>query len=218
MMENTPQILVVDDDVRMCESLRFLLRRNGYEISTANSGRQAQALLVQKTFDIAILDVVLPDANGHQLMEHVLSCAPDTKVIMITGYCCITTASEALSKGAYSYVKKPFEYDEFLQIIQSALSQEALKQEKGRCYKRSAQVEIIVSQKTIDRTNLCEKNFSCLKGEKGDMCEIIYTVGESTLITLCGSKPFCPYCKIFVDIQGICFCPTRIEIYKKYGI
>ncbi len=84
-MQYSPRILIADDEPRFCESLRLLLNGQGYQISTTTSGFEAQNLLSNHQFDLALLDLVIPDMDGHQLMEYINRFCPDTLVIVITG-------------------------------------------------------------------------------------------------------------------------------------
>ena len=121
-MSSRPMILIVDDDLRICDSLKLLLSWQDYVVSTANSGPEALNILSQKAFDIVILDIVLSGINNHQIMENISNCALDTAVIQITGNGTFESASEALKKGAYNYIEIPFEYDTLLKTVQNALN------------------------------------------------------------------------------------------------
>ena len=125
------KILVVDDEPRICESLKYLLSsQENYEIFTANSGQAALELFSQYEFDVVLLDIVMPDISGHQLMDHINSLHQDIHVIVITGNASLDSAVSALRKGAYDYIRKPFEYDELLITVQNAVNQKKLKSEK----------------------------------------------------------------------------------------
>ena len=128
-MAFSPRILIVDDEHRMCESLRMLLGKQGYEIHTAATGKEAQTILASRQFDVAILDMVMPDTDGHQLMDLINENSPDTYVIVITGYTSLDFAIGALKRGAYDYVKKPFEYEELISTVKNALKEKRLKNE-----------------------------------------------------------------------------------------
>jgi DNA-binding NtrC family response regulator len=121
-MAGRPRVLIVNDDLRICDSLKLLLSWQGYEISTANSGQVALNILSKDAFDIVILDIVLSDINAHQIMEHISNCTLDTSVILITGNGTLESASEALKKGAYNYIEIPFKYDKLLKTVQNALN------------------------------------------------------------------------------------------------
>jgi two-component system, cell cycle sensor histidine kinase and response regulator CckA len=129
-MRHNPTILIADDEPRFCESLKFLLGSQGYQIRTTTSGLEAQDLLSSHQFDLALLDLVIPDMDGHQLMEHINHHHPETLVIIITGNASLDSAVRALKNGAYDYLRKPFEYEELLTTVQNALTQKRLKSEK----------------------------------------------------------------------------------------
>ena len=128
-MAFSPKILIVDDEPRMCESLRKLLGGKGYEVYTAGSGSEAQALLQDRRFDVALVDMLMPDTDGHQLMDLINEKSPDTDVIVITGDTSLESAIGALKRGAYDYVRKPFEFQELLTTIENALKQKRLTKE-----------------------------------------------------------------------------------------
>jgi two-component system cell cycle sensor histidine kinase/response regulator CckA len=130
-MQTAPKILIVDDEPRMCESLRLLLGKQGYDIQTATSGNEALGLISHESFDLALLDLVMPDMDGHQLMDQINSNFPDTIVIVITGHASLDSAVWALRRGAYDYLRKPFEYEELIKRVQNAIHQKQLTSEKA---------------------------------------------------------------------------------------
>ena len=128
-MSPTPKILIVDDDPRMCDSLKVLLSADNYEVQTGNSGQEAIELLNNNVFDIVLLDIVMPEIDGYQVLDHIGSRTPDTLVIVITGFASIESSVEALRRGAYDYIRKPFEPEELLKRVQNALNQKKLRYE-----------------------------------------------------------------------------------------
>ncbi|MBW2129421.1 MAG: response regulator [Deltaproteobacteria bacterium] len=135
-MSRAPDILVVDDEPRMCESLAYLLNTREYRVSTAHCGRDAIDLLSRGEFDLALLDIHLPDMMGHEIMDHINAHCPETVVIVITGNANLDSAVAALRRGAYDYLRKPFEFDELLRTVENALNQKRLKREKDSIHKR----------------------------------------------------------------------------------
>jgi PAS domain S-box-containing protein len=135
-MSNNPKILIADDEPRFCESLRLLLDGHGYDIHTSTSGGEAQQLLSIHQFDIALLDLAIPDVDGLQLMDYINLHCPNTSIIVITGNSSLDAAVSALRKGAYDYIRKPFAYEELLTTIQNALNQKKLEQEKDEIHKK----------------------------------------------------------------------------------
>ncbi len=129
-MSYDPKILIVDDEPQICDSLKILLSRQGYEITTVNSGKKALEILESSSFDLLLLDMVIPDLSGFEIMDHINSRGYDLLIIVITGNASIESAVKALKKGAYDYLRKPFEYEELLRRVGNALNQQRLGYEK----------------------------------------------------------------------------------------
>ena len=131
-MWRSPKIIVVDDEIRICKSLAYLLKSKDYEVTTAACGQDALASADQIAFDLAVLDIHLPDIFGTELIEKIKVRNPDISVIVITGDANLDSALAALRCGAYDYLRKPFELEEFLRTVENALNQKALKREKDK--------------------------------------------------------------------------------------
>ena len=129
-MSHTDSILIVDDDPRFCDSLKVLLSNQGYQIQTSNSGKEAVEYLANNSYDLVLLDVVIPDMDGHQIMDFINSKSPETLVIVITGHASTESAIESLRRGAYDYLRKPFEPEELLKTVENTLNRKRLEKEK----------------------------------------------------------------------------------------
>jgi two-component system KDP operon response regulator KdpE len=117
-------ILVVDDEAAERITLGEVLRLEGYQVKLAASGEEALAWTRQGAqFDLAILDLRLPGVDGLQVLDGVRRVAPETIVILITGYGTLETAVEALRKGAYDFLLKPCPVEEVLTAVRRALSE-----------------------------------------------------------------------------------------------
>ncbi|MBI4776088.1 MAG: response regulator [Deltaproteobacteria bacterium] len=127
-----PKILVVDDDPLMCGSLKELLTRQGYEVTACTSGREALELISRVSFDLALLDIVIPDISGYGVMDYIQRHSPQTLVVTITGYVSVESVLEVLRRGAYDYLKKPFELEELLKVIENATNHKRLESERKR--------------------------------------------------------------------------------------
>jgi two-component system response regulator PilR (NtrC family) len=123
------RILVVDDEASMRQLMEIALSKEGYQVTGADSARQAREMFAERSFDLVISDIKLPDLSGVEVLRHVRETAPDTPVIMITAYASTDTAVEALRLGAADYVTKPFKIDELKIIIKSHLEKKRLKEE-----------------------------------------------------------------------------------------
>lgn len=120
------KIIVVDDEKGMCHILNRVLTDQGYDVKTANSGEEALDILEQESFDAAMLDIRMPGMSGLELLEHIHKDSPDTSVVMMTAFGTIETAVNAMKKGAYEYITKPFNNDEVIHIINNALERKLL--------------------------------------------------------------------------------------------
>jgi PAS domain S-box-containing protein len=120
-MHEPPKILIVDDESRFSYSLKQILAPGGYEIHIAANGRSALKSLARSNFDVVLLDVILPDLSGYQLIDW--SCGPDPQplFIIMTGDASLETAVEAIRKGAVDYLRKPFAPEELIAALEKAL-------------------------------------------------------------------------------------------------
>lgn len=130
-MQNKPQfkILVVDDETKVCESIKILLLRKGFDVYTANSVKESIKISEEILFDLFLIDKNLSGDDGFALMDYLLQKHPDIPFIMMTGNASIDSAVLALRKGAYDYLRKPFKYEELVNIVSRALAQKQLKDE-----------------------------------------------------------------------------------------
>jgi two-component system, NtrC family, response regulator PilR len=130
MTENTPHIMVVDDELSMREVLELMLSKEGYKITCAENGRTAIELLEKDQYDLILCDIKLGDISGLDVLQASKKGNPDTVVILISAYASTETAVEAMNAGAYDYVPKPFDKDELLHTISKALDLKTIEQEK----------------------------------------------------------------------------------------
>ena len=121
-----PRVLAVDDDATARRNLVLALAREGCEVVTAASGREALELLEAREFDVLLTDLHLGQSDGMELLERVRARWPDTRVVVITGYASIPSAVEAVKKGAFQYLAKPFAIEELRSIVRRALEGRAL--------------------------------------------------------------------------------------------
>ena len=128
-MEGKKRILLVDDEKRFVDSLHGILSHYEYECAIAYNGSHAIQCLSREEFDIALLDVDLPDISGCAVAEFIQQSCRHTAVIMLTGMATVTTAVEAMKKGAYDFLSKPVNPDSLLNVLDKALQHNRLKRE-----------------------------------------------------------------------------------------
>jgi two-component system, NtrC family, response regulator HydG len=125
-------LLIVDDELIVRDSLGKWFREEGYDVSTADSAHEALSLVAEKQFDLALVDIKMPGTDGVELQARMKEVAPDTLVIIMTGYASVETAVAALKNGAYDYVTKPFDPDDIAHTIQNALAHKRAEREVVR--------------------------------------------------------------------------------------
>lgn len=116
-----PRILVVDDEEIVRKNLEHILKKEDYIVITANSGVDALEKLDTTDFDVIITDLKMKKVNGIGVLEKAKSKYPDTQIIMITGYATVDSAIEAIKRGAFHYISKPFELDEVRSTVKLAI-------------------------------------------------------------------------------------------------
>ena len=127
-MTTTITILVADDEKPIREGCDRLLTGKGYRVVTAENGRDALDILSKTPVDIILLDLKMPVMGGEEVLEIVRAQYPDVPVIIITGHGTVDTAVECMKKGAYDFVAKPFQVDQFLLTINRAADKKKLEQ------------------------------------------------------------------------------------------
>ena len=114
-------ILIVDDEKNYPLILSAVLQEEGYETLTANSGREALDILIQSDVDLVLTDMKMPKMDGIELLEHIKENDPELPVIMMTAYGTVEKAVEAMQKGAYSYILKPFDNQQLVLYVNKAI-------------------------------------------------------------------------------------------------
>jgi two-component system response regulator PilR (NtrC family) len=114
-------ILVVDDEPSIRECLQIMLKREGYDVSCAEDGREAITLFEKNHFDVVLADIRMPKATGFEVLNRIKELSPTTRVIMITAHASFESAVESMKEGAYDYIAKPFNVDEVKRTVSNAL-------------------------------------------------------------------------------------------------
>jgi signal transduction histidine kinase len=133
MKEEKTKILVVDDEKVVREGCHRVLTGRGYDVLTAENGQVAMDLLGKDAVDIILLDLKMPVMSGEEVLEKTRARYPEIPVIIITGHGTVDTAVECMKQGAYDFITKPFQVDQFLLTINRAAEKRRL-EEKARLY------------------------------------------------------------------------------------
>ncbi len=155
--QETPNILVVDDDRSMREFLEILLTGEGYNVTLADNGESGCNAIDQNNFDLVVTDIRMKGLNGLDVLRKAKAKNPDTMVVMISAFATADTAVEAMKEGAYDYIPKPFKVKEFKNIVKDTL----------------ASRKISTTEKAIDHTSSQYRfYFDCLIGESPQMKKV----------------------------------------------
>jgi DNA-binding NtrC family response regulator len=117
-------ILVVDDDADVRKTLSSILSEEGYSVVTAENGRQATKISEKSRFDMALIDIKLPDMEGTELLQRLKQNQPHMAKIIITGFPTLENAMETVNEGADGYILKPFDVQKLLEMIRKHLKRE----------------------------------------------------------------------------------------------
>ncbi len=178
-MNKKPRILIVDDEPRICNSIKALLHTQGYDAQTCHNGHEAISLLEKDSFDLILQDIFMEGMDGFMVLDEIKKQNIEIPVIMMTGNASTKTAVKAMRIGANDYLKKPFEPDELFSLIKSTL------------YQRRMEIENIAITKKL---NASEKKFRNLVESSNDWIYEInskgfYTYASPQVKDILGYKP-----------------------------
>jgi len=124
------KILIVDDEANMRLVLKTMLKKEGYDVATAENGLEALNVLKEGDIAAVVTDLRMPGLDGMGLLERAAEEHPSIPVIMITAHGTVATAVDAMKKGAFDYITKPFEQEELKRVVRKALHTSALNEEE----------------------------------------------------------------------------------------
>ena len=125
-MDKKESILVVDDDQSTCKLLSLIFKKRGYQIETASTGEDAIEKARTRFFNLALLDIKLPDMEGVELLAPLKGMHPEMEIIMVTAHASLETAIYALNRGAALYITKPLNMEEVLSTVKGVLEKQRL--------------------------------------------------------------------------------------------
>jgi DNA-binding NtrC family response regulator len=123
------KILIIDDEEVVLDSCKLVLEPAGFKITTASNGTAGLALVPELDPDLIFVDLKMPGISGFDVLEHLHATDPNRVAIVITGYATVSSAVEAMKKGAYDFLPKPFTPDELRLIARRGLERHRLRQE-----------------------------------------------------------------------------------------
>ncbi len=154
-MEYKAKILIIDDEQIALKNLEHVMQKEGYAVTGTQRGPNALKLLEDQWFDVVLTDLKMEKVDGIQILKKSKELYPDTEVIMITGYATIESAIEAIKKGAYDYITKPFKLEEVRKVVKEAIEKVRLKREnaqlRSELEKFEGKVKIITQSPILQR-------------------------------------------------------------------
>ncbi len=158
--------LVIDDDKTMLDLMKFQLKAEGFDVRAADCGEKGLSYVAENEFDIILTDLNLPDIDGIEMVRRCKEFAPNTEIIMVTGFGSVEKAIEATKAGAFYYVEKPVEFEELLILIEKAVDRkkqtEEIKELRDKLSSRTSYEGVIGGSRAMQ-----------------DIFEIIESVAES---------------------------------------
>jgi two-component system response regulator AtoC len=162
---NPLHLLIIDDEENMLHMLSAFLQKEGFSVITACNGREGVACLARHDFDCILCDLKMPEMDGLQFLEEARRRGTDAAIIMMSAYATVDTAVEAMKKGAYDFITKPFRIDEILCILAKVGERELLKRENSRL---KLEVEELRGR----------KGFPDTVGESPAICSVLNLAGK----------------------------------------
>jgi len=144
-----PQILVVDDEPRHCNSLREFLTQAGYQVHIAGSAEQACELAAGAPMNAILLDIRLPGMDGLSAVERLRQLAPDAPVIIMTAFGTLETASNAVKAGVFEYLVKPFSLKDLKSVLSRALEPKPARTLVAHAQSRAAGTELVIGRSPV---------------------------------------------------------------------
>ncbi|MEM3010437.1 MAG: response regulator [Candidatus Bathyarchaeia archaeon] len=154
-MAENPRILIVDDDENIRKVLTTILEEEGYKVDTAENAKKAIEKTKRNFYNLALIDIRLPDMEGIELLTRMKDTTPRMRKIIITGYPTLQNAIEAVNRGADAYILKPFDMDKVLATIKEQLR----KQMEEKRYSQEKVVEFIETRvKELETEKIVKKS------------------------------------------------------------
>lgn len=159
-MTPVQNILVIDDEANICEGIKRALKPQGFQVESASSGQEGLEKVRQGGFGLVLLDVMMPDTSGIDLIPAIHAHDPDIVCIVITGYATVELAIRAIKQGAYNFLTKPFSVDELTLAVNQGIEHQRLTLESRRLQAAEAESRRLAEEKTrLEELDKAKKQF-----------------------------------------------------------
>lgn len=159
-MSEKSRILVIDDEIGICEGVKRALELEGFQVKIALDGKSGLALVKENGFDLVLLDVKMPEISGLDLIGMIHQIDPEIICIMITGYATVEMAVSAIKQGAYDFLTKPFSVDILLLAVNQGLERRILSLEAKRTARVKEEMQKLAEEKTrLEELDKAKKEF-----------------------------------------------------------
>ncbi len=135
------KVLVVDDDIQVCKTVSMILQEHGYHVQSFSQPRQALSSVRKSAFDIALVDIKMPDLSGLELVDRMKAEDPRIALVVMTAYPDVQTAAETMRLGARDYITKPFREEQLLSAV------ERIAHEVGLIYTNEQELNRLIGQR-----------------------------------------------------------------------
>ena len=150
-------ILIIDDKVHLCETLTQTFEQQGYQALYATNGQEAVGLFSRNHIHVVLLDIMLGEENGIDVLKQLLSLRRNIPVIMITGYASIETAVQSIKLGAFDYVKKPLDFEQLIKVVEKAIQISHLSEENQQLRNQLIELSPRVITQNAEMFEVCNK-------------------------------------------------------------
>ena len=197
-MNKKGNVLVVDDEVSICEGCKKILLKEGLYVDTAKDGLEAKEKIEREKFDLVLVDLKLPQLSGEDLLHWLHSSNPDIVPVVITGYPSFNSAVTAVKEGAYDYIPKPFTSGELRKVVRRGLERKWLIQEMRRLREEQ------------------EKNLKLISQERTKLKSVINSMGDGVLVVNKSGKVVLYNCaaRRILNLQDNCLDKPMKEVVK----
>ena len=173
------KILIVDDDKKLLSVMKNILAEEGHDVSVCSDGLKAISICKEHKYDLILTDLMMPGANGLEVLKATRKINPGTIVILVTGFASLETAIEAIREGAYDYITKPFKLEEIKILVNNAWEKIRLSHENKRL--------IDELKETCKQLNMLKRVLGLKEDENGPVQNRLGSSDESDGPVIAGS-------------------------------